>query len=88
MQKLEDELCHYAQLSSQCETDLQILESKQSNIQTEIFNLEGQILISVVICNSLSSEQPTPIYPGSQYVVGLIKMKVSLFTLFCATFLQ
>nr|GMC58205.1 protein defective in meristem silencing 3 [Ipomoea batatas] len=38
--KLEDELCHYAQLSSQCETDLQILESKQSNIQTEIFNLE------------------------------------------------
>nr|GLL20039.1 hypothetical protein DM860_016599 [Ipomoea trifida] len=41
--KLEDELCHYAQLSSQCETDLQILESKQSNIQTEIFNLEESL---------------------------------------------
>ncbi|CAH9140870.1 unnamed protein product [Cuscuta epithymum] len=40
---LEDEICKYAQLCGQCETELQILESKQSNIKLDISNLEESL---------------------------------------------
>ncbi|RAL46965.1 hypothetical protein DM860_016599 [Cuscuta australis] len=41
--KLEDAVCHYAQLCAQCETELQVLDSKQSNIRLDIFNLEDSL---------------------------------------------
>ncbi|XP_019189021.1 PREDICTED: uncharacterized protein LOC109183397 [Ipomoea nil] len=43
---LEDEVFHYSQLRHQCEIQLKILDSKKSNIQTEIFNLEDSIGLS------------------------------------------